>query len=517
MTDHELLTAYLQSADNGAFRMLVERHVNLVCSIARRHVSSSPAAEDITQAVFIELAHKAARIPADTPLVAWLHVVARRTAIDHVRSETRRTRREQQTIALAETVNTPEPDWTAIAPLLDEAVESLRPVDRTAILLRYFENKPLHEIAVALGTSDDAAQKRVSRALESLRACLRRRGLVVGAGALATQLPAHAVTAVPAGLPAAISAKALASTAAVHLTRTVAMASLHKTLLASLCALALGAGGYELLQIRNQQRELDGLRQRLHQVGLEEQSLRRENASAQHTLRDTDAAIDARLAAAQSTTTGPDAALEAQMRAWLARQDQLKELARTRPDLGAPELALLTDAEWMSIASSGINFESKKALKQAFAQLRYRAGDIVFTHFNAAITAYRKANAGVFPPTAAALAGYDAALSPDILAQYEVLASWRPSPGSQQDLGPVIARATPVDVDLDRFLWTGVHGAGSEPALYADVEQARSAYLQANSGQLPADPQALVPYLKWPTASPDLPRLLANVLKVSRR
>lgn len=475
MTDHELLTAYLQAGDNGAFRTLVERHVNLVYSVARRHVNSATAAEDITQAVFIELARKAARISAELPLVAWLHVVARGSAIDHVRRETRRARREQQTIVLAEPVNTPEPDWTAIAPLLDEAVEALRPMDRTAILLRYFENKPLHEIALALGTSDDAAQKRVSRALESLRAFLRKRGLVVAAGALATQLPVHAVTVAPAGLPAAISAKALATTAAAHLTRTVAMASLHKTLLASLCALALGAGGYELLQIRHQRRELDGLRQRLQQVGLEEDKLRRENQSEQHTLRDTEAAIDTRLAAAKATTTGPDAALEAQMRAWLARQDQLKEIARTRPDLGAPELSFLNDAEWMSIASSGIDFDSEKALKSAFAQLRYRAANVVFAHFNAALTAYRKANAGGFPPTAAALADYDAALAPEILAQYQIMPSWKPSAGSSQDSGPVIVRIAPVDVDLDRFLWVGPHSSGSEPALSADVALARAA------------------------------------------
>jgi RNA polymerase sigma factor (sigma-70 family) len=42
--------------------------------------------------------------------------------------------------------------------------------DREAILMRYFEKRQLREIGERLGLSEEAARKRVDRALEKLRA-----------------------------------------------------------------------------------------------------------------------------------------------------------------------------------------------------------------------------------------------------------------------------------------------------------------------------------------------------------
>jgi hypothetical protein len=79
-------------------------------------------------------------------------------------------------------MNSNSSEWTAIEPLLDEAMEALDPPDRTAILLRYFEDKSLREVGKLLGTSENAAQKRVSRALDQLREFFSKRGLAVGVG-----------------------------------------------------------------------------------------------------------------------------------------------------------------------------------------------------------------------------------------------------------------------------------------------------------------------------------------------
>jgi DNA-directed RNA polymerase specialized sigma24 family protein len=51
-------------------------------------------------------------------------------------------------------------DWTQIEPLIDDAMSALDETDRSAVLLRYFENKSLREVGAALGASEDAAQKR---------------------------------------------------------------------------------------------------------------------------------------------------------------------------------------------------------------------------------------------------------------------------------------------------------------------------------------------------------------------
>ena len=71
----------------------------------------------------------------------------------------------------------PEAAWEHIAPHLDAALGELSEPDRDALLLRYFERKSAREMAQTLGTSEDAAQKRVSRAVERLREFFAKRNV----------------------------------------------------------------------------------------------------------------------------------------------------------------------------------------------------------------------------------------------------------------------------------------------------------------------------------------------------
>jgi len=70
---------------------------------------------------------------------------------------------------------------------------ALDETDRAAVLLRYFENKSLREVGATLGTSDNAAQKRVSRAVERLREFFAKRGVTVGASGLVVVIFVNAV------------------------------------------------------------------------------------------------------------------------------------------------------------------------------------------------------------------------------------------------------------------------------------------------------------------------------------
>src|SRR3954465_7589098 len=99
--DLELLGQYAAERSEAAFTQLVRRHLDLVYSAARRQVRSPQLAEEVAQSVFVDLARHAERFPPATPLVAWLHVVSRRAAIDVVRRESRRQAREQEAAALA--------------------------------------------------------------------------------------------------------------------------------------------------------------------------------------------------------------------------------------------------------------------------------------------------------------------------------------------------------------------------------------------------------------------------------
>ena len=158
-------------------------------------------------------------------------------------------------------MNATSADWTQIEPLLDEAMAALDETDRSAVLLRYFENKNLREVGEALGASEDAAQKRVSRAVERLREFFSKRNVTIGASGLAVLISANAVQAAPVGLAATISAAAvLAGTAVststvIAATKTIAMTTLQKTLIGATLAAAAGTGIFEAhqaSQLRNE-------------------------------------------------------------------------------------------------------------------------------------------------------------------------------------------------------------------------------------------------------------------------
>ncbi len=194
-SDMELLQDYVASGSEEAFETIVRRHVRLVCSTALRIARDRDVAEDVTQAVFVILSRKAGALSPKTILPAWLYRTARFAVADALKAKRRRERREQEA-SMIDTEPGSDPAWGDVAPLLDAAMAWLGEKDRNVILLRYFENKSLTEVARALGISDDTAQKRVARGIERLRRFLNRRKVALTCGSLASMLSAQAGAAV---------------------------------------------------------------------------------------------------------------------------------------------------------------------------------------------------------------------------------------------------------------------------------------------------------------------------------
>jgi RNA polymerase sigma factor (sigma-70 family) len=200
-TDIELVRAYAERDSEEAFAALVQRYVNLVYSAARRQVRDADAAQEVTQATFIILARKAHKLDERTIVSAWLYRTARFAAADFLKMRTRRIKHEQEAALMEPETN--NASWEEIEPLLDEAVNELTESDRAAIVLRYFEKKTLREVGVALGVSEDTAQKRLTRAVERLRKSFAREGVVLSAGALALW-PIHTVQTAPDALASSV-------------------------------------------------------------------------------------------------------------------------------------------------------------------------------------------------------------------------------------------------------------------------------------------------------------------------
>jgi RNA polymerase sigma factor (sigma-70 family) len=292
MTESQrLLADYAVKGSEPAFRELVSRYIDLVYSTAVRLVGGDThLAQDVAQTVFVDLAHKARALRRDVMLGGWLHRHTCFVASKIIRGERRRQFRERQVVAMNEQQDYSEANLAWVAPVLDEAINQLGEEDRTAILLRFFEQRDLRSVGEALGSSENAAQKRVSRALEELRVLLKKRGMAFPVVALGTALAGEAVTAAPAGLAVTISSVALAGGA----TGMGITFTLLKLMTATQLKFGLGvlvvAGVATTLIIQHQAREKllvenESLRQQITRLQSDNLSLSHGEAAAKLMLR----------------------------------------------------------------------------------------------------------------------------------------------------------------------------------------------------------------------------------------
>ncbi len=173
-SDHALLAAYAEQRDNDAFAEVVRRHAGAVHAAAWRQTGHAHLADEVLQIVFLRLAQKAGSLSSETVVIGWLIQATRYAALDIVRREVR-VQKHQEKLKTMETVHSSpaseaDPDsWEQVAPVLDQALARMRESDRTALLLRFFSRQSLAEVAAALDIAEEAARKRVTRALERLR------------------------------------------------------------------------------------------------------------------------------------------------------------------------------------------------------------------------------------------------------------------------------------------------------------------------------------------------------------
>ena len=213
--DMDLVREFARRNSEAAFTELVRRHLNLVYSVARRCTGNDGDAQDVTQAVFIILARKAAGLRERTLLAGWLYETTRFAAARLLRTNARRHAREQEAY-MQSTLN--EADnfavWEKLSPHLEDAMGKLNAADRALLVLRFYENKSGPEAAALLGIREDAAHKRVTRAIEKLRKFFVKRGVTLTATAIAGAVSANSVQAAPVALVKTISLIAVAKGAA---------------------------------------------------------------------------------------------------------------------------------------------------------------------------------------------------------------------------------------------------------------------------------------------------------------
>ena len=527
-SDLDLLGQYVRKKSQDAFAEIVRRRVDLVYSAALRQVRSPQLAEEVAQSVFTDLARNAGKIsgtgvPPVSSLTPWLYAVTRRTSIDVIRKESRRQLREQIAVEMTN-MNATEsstgvpPVWSEIEPFLDEAMESLDEADRNAVLLRYFESKSLREVGEALGASEDAAQKRVSRAVERLREFFSKRNVTIGASGLAVLISANAIQAAPVGLAATISAAAvLAGTAvststAIAATKAIAMTTLQKTIIGATLAAAVGTGVFEVHQNSQLRDRVQTLRQQQAPLAEQIRQLQRERDDATNQLAgllaenvrlksnsNENELLKLRGEVAQLRNEANDPTEQA-AKALMAKLTKLKQRLEETPDAKIPELQFLTEQDWINAANGRLDNDA--SYRRALSALR-KAGEGKFaTMLNRAVIEYMKNNGGQMPTDLAQVQPYfDSPVDDAILQRWEI-APANTVRGLILGGNSIITQKAPVDDQFDTRYGIGPSGFGTTDFLNSELGDTLApvdeAYSAAHNGQAGATSVQLLPYATTP-------------------
>jgi RNA polymerase sigma factor (sigma-70 family) len=544
MNDHELLQRYAESRCEASFTELVKRYVDLVHSAALRQVGGDAhLAHDVTQSVFIDLARKAGSLSGRTVLGGWLYTSAHYAAAKVVRTEQRWRAREQEANSMREISNesTAEPSWEELRPIIDEAMHDLSQGERDAVLLRYFEKRQLGEVGAKLGVSEDAARKRVDRALEKLRGLLARRGVTSTSAALVVVLGTNTVAAAPVGMAASIAGAAIASTAAstgttLTILKLMAMSKLKVGLIGALVV----AGVATPLVIQNQSQsklraEYEQLRQQNTQLTeqmtpLASQNARLSNLIAQATenqvgqqsqsneilkLRGEVARLrqDARESRTRAGGNDPvDPSMQAAFDSLAARATKLRQRLEQTPERTIPELKFLTEKDWLNVAGDQDKLESDEDFSRAMSELRARSKSVFGEKMRKALRQYAEANGNMLPSDITQLQAYfGEPVDIAALQRYQIAAS-----GSLADAGrdTILIKEIGSRVDdYDSHFEFSLNGTSSNSgSMIGDaLEAAATAYANANGGLLPKTPEQLASYLQQPVETARMQKFLAEM------
>ena len=473
----ELLADYVNNGSEAAFRAIVDRYLNLVYGTALRLLDNDAhRAQDVTQTVFINLAKQAQDLSKEVKLGGWLHRNTVYVAANFLRSERRRQAREREAMEMNAQTDHSKARVEQLEQFLDEAINQLGGTDRTAVLLRFYEKLDFAQLGEALGTSEAAAQKRVSRALEKLQVILKQRTAVTSVAIIATALSANAGTAAPAGLAATISGTALSSVATGAgstslLLKLMAMGKIKTAVVAGIVVTSVLAP--LLLEYRGEarMRELDlALNQnsnRLVQLAAENQRLASlaETSGSPTADRELSQVLKLRNEVARLRTavlqmtlakaaTGQKSSLEDKKRLYAVQVERLRSWFETHPSEKIPEMENLEEQTWIDAVET---LGTDDQFDQAARILRVNAQHPVFNILFGALIKYATENHQQFPRNLAELKPYFRAPIDDvILERYEIVHTSNLVPELRPPGEWAITQKAPVNAALDIRLAYGL-------------------------------------------------------------
>jgi RNA polymerase sigma factor (sigma-70 family) len=176
MTEKQLLERFVTANDPEAFRVLIELHGPMVLAVCRTVLREPRDVEDAFQNTLLALARRAGTIRQSDSIAPWLHRVALRVA-QRARFEACQRRARERMSVDSRPERPLEPPDLSFIPSLREEVSRLPDRYRLPVVLCYLEGRTNQEAAAQLRCPVGTVKGRLSRARQTLRDRLSRRGL----------------------------------------------------------------------------------------------------------------------------------------------------------------------------------------------------------------------------------------------------------------------------------------------------------------------------------------------------
>ena len=177
-----VVVAKVRAGDQDAFGVLVERHSAALFRLIFRMTGNEQDAEDTVQETFLRAYRQLNRFESRANFSTWLHRIAANCSLDLLRKRTRQGQRFESLemisgealLTLHSSTSTPDRAIlnTEIQHKVESALDQLTPMERTAFVLRHFENNSIEEIGSALNLGQSAAKQAIFRAVQKVRRSL---------------------------------------------------------------------------------------------------------------------------------------------------------------------------------------------------------------------------------------------------------------------------------------------------------------------------------------------------------
>ena len=158
------------SGDKRAYETLVLRHTGKLFRVAFRITGNEADAEDVVQEAFLQGYRKLESFESRSDFGTWIYRIAVHCALKKIRGP-EQSALEQNEVQVPDSAAGPDRLLLSgeIGAMQEIAMHSLTPIERTAFVLRYMEDRTCEEIGTALDIAPNAAKQALFRAVQKLR------------------------------------------------------------------------------------------------------------------------------------------------------------------------------------------------------------------------------------------------------------------------------------------------------------------------------------------------------------